>query len=354
MGKDNKTGAFALLDKIEFSRERYRLGHTKVFFRAGALAGLEEARDEIVLKLVRWLQGQCYGYMKRKVYSTKYDQRELMKVIQRNFRKYQSLRSWGWFIIIQKTRPLIGQVNLEQELAILEEKASKAYGAYLEQVETKKKLEQENVAMEEDKKALVKQLEAEQGNLGEYTERQAKASAMKADLEVQLADAGVKLTAMEANRQQATLDKKALEGDNVVIKKDIEDLELAIQKLEQEKTNRDHTIRALNDEIANQDEVINKLNKEKKHMSENSAKASEDLQAASDKVDHLNKIKSKLEQTLDELNDSLNREKKERVDIEKRRRRTEGDLKVTQESVSELERSKKEVETTIGRREKDY
>merc|ERR1712025_949443 len=50
--KDNKSGVYALLDKIEFSREKYRLGHTKVFFRAGALAGLEEARDEIVLKLV--------------------------------------------------------------------------------------------------------------------------------------------------------------------------------------------------------------------------------------------------------------------------------------------------------------
>ena len=81
-------------------------------------------------------------------------------MFQRNFRKYQSLRSWGWFIIIQKTRPLIGQVNLEQELAILEEKANKAYGAYLEQVETKKKLEAENIAMEEDKKAeLQRQLQ---------------------------------------------------------------------------------------------------------------------------------------------------------------------------------------------------
>ena len=27
------------MDKIEFDRERYRLGHTLVFFRAGALAG---------------------------------------------------------------------------------------------------------------------------------------------------------------------------------------------------------------------------------------------------------------------------------------------------------------------------
>merc|ERR1711953_88436 len=176
---DNKTGAYALMDKIEFSRDRYRLGHTKVFFRAGALAGLEEARDEIVLKLVRWMQGNCYGYIQRKVFQKKFDQRELMKVIQRNFRKYMQLRNWVWFILIQKTRPLIGQVNLEQELGILEEKAKSAYGAYEEQLVTKKRLEAENVNMEEEKKALMKQLESEQGNLSEYTERQAKASPKK-------------------------------------------------------------------------------------------------------------------------------------------------------------------------------
>merc|ERR1711902_286061 len=85
---DNKTAVYALLDKIEFSRERYRLGHTKVFFRAGALAGLEEARDDIVLKLVRYMQGQCYGHIKNKIFQRKFDQRELMKVIQRNFRKF--------------------------------------------------------------------------------------------------------------------------------------------------------------------------------------------------------------------------------------------------------------------------
>merc|ERR1719266_2413155 len=351
--KDNKEGVYALMDKIDFSRERYRLGHTKVFFRAGALAGLEEARDQIVLKLVRWLQGECYGNIRRKVYQQKADQRDLMKVIQRNFKKFCSLRNWGWFIIIQKTRPLIGQINLEEQLNILEQQAKSAYGAYEDQVETKKRLEQENVTIEEEKKALLKQLEAEQGNMSEYTDRQAKASALKADLEVALTNSGAKLVQMEQNRQQATLDKKALEQDNGVIKKDIEDLELAIQKLEQEKTNRDHTIRTLNDEVANTDEVINKLNKEKKHASENAAKSLEDLQAAEDKVDHLNKIKAKLEQTLDELHDSLEREKRGRADIEKTRRRAEGELKVTQESVSDLERQKKEFENTIQRKEKD-
>merc|ERR1712021_134487 len=270
-----------------------------------------------------------------------------------NFRKYAGLRDWGWFILIQKTKPLIGRVDLEMELKQLEDKANGAYGAYLEQVNNKKRMEEGNVSMENEKKALLAQLQSEQGNLGEYTERQSKASAAKADLEVQLADAGDKLITMEETRQQAGLDKKALEADNLIIKKDIGDLELQIQKLEQEKTNRNHVIRHLNDEIAGTDEIINKLNKEKKHMSDNASKSVEDLQGAEEKVDHLNKIKSRLESTLDELNNSLGNEKRGRIDVEKARRRVEGELKVSQEAVADLERQKKEGELSIGRKERD-
>ena len=55
--------------------------------------------------------------------------------------------------------------------------------------------------------------------------------------------------------------------------------------------------------------MFNKLNKEKKHISENGAKAAEDLQVASDKVEHLNKVKQKLEVTLDELEGGVEKEK---------------------------------------------
>merc|ERR1712180_21193 len=112
---NDKEGVTALMTKINFEAEKYRCGHTMVFFRAGALASLEEARDNIVLKLVRFMQAECYMHFKTKIYLKKKDQRELMKVIQRNFRKYMSLRDWGWFVIIQKTKPLIGQVTMEQE-----------------------------------------------------------------------------------------------------------------------------------------------------------------------------------------------------------------------------------------------
>merc|ERR1712241_1521752 len=350
---NDKEGVKSLMSSINFEAEKYRCGHTMVFFRAGALAALEEARDGIVLKLIRWMQGEVYGRIKRREFQKKSDQRELMKVIQRNFRKYMTLRTWGWFIIIQKTKPLIGQINLEDELRMLEEAANAKFGAYEEQLKTKARLAEDNVLIQEETKALIKQLEAEQGNLSQYTEQQERATKLKIKFEADLVAAGQKFVQMEEERAQATADKKVLEGENVIIKKDIEDIELAIQKLEQEKTNRDHTIRHLNDEIANQDEVINKLNKEKKHAGETNAKANEDLQTAQDKVDHLSKIKSKLESTLDELEDSHSKEKKGRADIEKARRKLEGELKVTQETVSDLERAKKELEAAISRKEKD-
>merc|ERR1712083_755503 len=101
------------------------------------------------------------------------DQRELIKVCQRNFRKYMALRDWGWFVIIQKTRPLIGMPNPEEELRLLEEKANATYGVYKEKVDLKEKLLEDNKVIEEEKKVLLKQIEKEQGNVSQYHEKQA-------------------------------------------------------------------------------------------------------------------------------------------------------------------------------------
>ncbi|CAB4064359.1 MYH6_7 [Lepeophtheirus salmonis] len=335
---DQKTGVLNLMENIKFDKTKYKLGHTKVFFRAGALALLEEMRDTIVVRLIRWLQARFYGSLARKKYDKKAEQRKLLIVIQRNFRKFMQLRNWGWFIIIQKTRPLIGQINIEEELKALESKAKEAYGAYQEQLDTKKKLEAEIKSKE---------------TFPNSTKKQAKISAQKADLEVQLNEAIDLLNKHEQERLQATQNKKSLEAENSGIKREIDDLHSVVSKLEQEKTSRDHQIRMLNDDITNQDEIINKLNKDKRYLSDNKSKANEELQTAQDKVEHLNMIKVKLEQTRYELDDSLEREKRSRAEIEKSRRKVEGELKITQGTVLELERQKKELENSIARRESE-
>ena len=55
---------------------------------------------------------------------------------------------------------------------------------------------------------------------------------------------------------------------------------------------------------------VSKLQKEKKAWADGRQQKEEELQAAEDRANHLTKIKMKLEQNLDELEDSVEREKK--------------------------------------------
>merc|ERR1711887_389338 len=350
---DNKTAVFALMDKIAFDRERYRLGHTLVFFRAGALAGLEEARGMLVIKWIRFMQGEVFKRIRTRVYEKKRDQRELIKVAQRNFRKFLSMRDWGWFTIIQKTRGLIGLPNPEEELRLLEEKANETYGKYQDALQTTAGLEGQMGDLKDEITAMTKQLSEEQGNISVYTDRQAKAIAVKGETEVELAAQQKVLADEEASRVELAAEVKSHAGSIGAVKKDMEDIELAILKVEQDKGNRDHTIKVLQDEVAEQDEVINKLNKEKKHLSATQAKSNEDLIAAEEKVAHLMSIKSQLEATLDQLESGLDKEKKSRGALEKAKRKVEGDLKMAQDAVADLERTKREVEAVIAAKEKN-
>merc|ERR1719481_1170054 len=303
---DNKTAVWALMDGIPFDRERYRLGHTMVFFRAGSLGAMEEARDKLVIKWIRLMQGEVLKRARGKVYQKKFDQRELIKVCQRNFRKYLASRDWGWFIVIQKTRATIGLPNPEEELRKLEEEANASYGKYKEALDVTETLK---------------------GSLDGLKE--------------------------EASRVELAAEVKAHSGSVGVVKKEIEDIELAIAKVELEKGNRDHTIKVLQDEIAEQDEVINKLNKEKKHISETQAKSNDDMLSVNEKVDHLVSVKDKLESTLGELESGLDKEKKSRAALEKQKRKVEGDLKMAQDSVADLERGKRDLEVVIGNKDKN-
>jgi len=129
--------------------------------------------------------------------------RDLLPVIQKQFRQFLRLRYWGWFSIIQKTKPLIGVVNIEEEIRELEAAATKAQKAVQDEQSEKKRLEEENVklqvrmecmletilistSLQEEREKIRKRIESEQGDLAVYQERQAKAATQKAELEIQL------------------------------------------------------------------------------------------------------------------------------------------------------------------------
>jgi len=351
--KDDKKMATSCFEAIGLDPDRYRVGHTKVFFRAGTLGALEEIRDDKVGKIMTWLQSQIRTYLGRKQYKKLQDQRVALQVVQRNLRNYAKMKNWVWFDVMLKLKPMIAASKIGDELKKLEEKADKLEAALKEEQSKIKEFNEKTQKAEAERDEVQKMLEDERSKGGDFGLRLNKLSTQKNDIESQLADAQAKLVKEEEARAKFFADKKKLEQELAGLKKDLEDLDLSVNKVEGDKNTRDHQIRTLNDEIARQDDLINKLNKEKKHLQELSSKTGEELQGAEDKVNHLNKVKVKLEQTLDELEESLEREKKLRADLEKGKRKIEGDLKLTQEAVSDLDRNKKELEQTIQRKDKD-
>ena len=153
-----------------------------------------------------------------------------------------SLRDWGWFVIIQKTRGLIGLPNPEEELRQLEEKANATYGEYKKALDLTAELEQSNIQIKEEINELTSTLAKAQGDISQvscqcwklsllnsndiyslqYTERQAKATAEKIELEAELADTQQKLQQEEASRIELTAEVKKHAGSINIVKKDIQ------------------------------------------------------------------------------------------------------------------------------------
>jgi len=341
----------ATFDDVGLDAEKYRVGATKVFFRAGVLGEVEDIRDEVIGKMVCSVQNWVRGYLGRKSYKILQEQRTALVVVQRVVRKFVRMKSWIWFYLWSRVKPIINKPRMDDLIAELRERSDASVGACQAAEDKAIMLEQQHEQMIIDIKDLKIDVEQNAGNVSSFIESQAQIAAQKCELEIQVTDTLALYEQEQEAKNEVVQQKKAVEGDVASIKRDLEDLDMQLQKLNQEKQTKDHQIRVCNDEIAHQEEVLNKINREKKHLQEINAKNTDEFASTEDRAGHLQKVKAKLEQTLDELNDSLEREKKMRNDMEKGKRKVEGDVKLTQEAVSDLERNKKELESLIFRKD---
>ena len=70
-----KEASGKVLEALQLDADKYKLGHTKVFFRAGVLGMLEELREERLSAILAFLQAHIRGYMMRRNYQKLQDQR---------------------------------------------------------------------------------------------------------------------------------------------------------------------------------------------------------------------------------------------------------------------------------------
>jgi myosin heavy chain 6/7 len=347
---DGKVASEKVLAALDLG-DNYRIGHTKVFFKAGVLGQLEEMRDEKLSKIIANFQSFIRGYLIRKNYTKLQDQRVALSVIQRNIRRWMQMRNWQWWKLYTRVKPLLNQAKAEDEMKKQAEEFEATKEELAKTLKQKKELEEQNVMLQRAKDDMAAQLAAGDSTTADLEEKLELLVNQKGDLADAVKEMEEKLADLEGGNEAMLEKQHKLEDQIQDMKKSNEQLDLNLQKAEQEKQTKDNQIRTLNEEMARQDENIGKLQKDKKGLEETIKKTQSDLAAEEDKVNHLNKLKQKLEASIDEAAENLEREKKVRADVEKAKRKLESDLKQTQEAVEELDRVKQELEGNVKRKD---
>ncbi|XP_026180047.1 myosin-16-like [Mastacembelus armatus] len=348
---DNKKASELILTSIGLDNMEYRIGHSKVFFRAGVLAKLEDMRDERLAKIITMLQAQLRGTLMRIEFKKMVDRRIALMAIQRNVRKFLQLRFWGWWKLYTKVKPLLMVARQEEIFKAKEEELRVAVEKVKELEGKLKDLEGKMFTLSQEKNDLALALAAEQDTLGDAEERCTQLMHQKVQLEESVQDLRERLEEEEGNTAALHGQRRQLEGELTELKRDLEGLESTLAKIEKEKQGLDFKVRTLTGDLSQRDDHIAKLHKEKRALEELQQKTLEDLQIEEDKVNHLTKTNNKLNTQVNELEDSWEQEKRIRAEVEKARRKAEGDLKMAMENLNEMENAKVDLEDVIKKRD---
>merc|ERR1712055_322053 len=128
MGKNDKAAAGAVMDVVKLDKEKFRLGHTKVFFRAGVGGWMEEQRENKTGSVLAWLQSGARGKSSRMQFKKLQDQKLALYSCQRAIRSYMMAKTWLWLQLWLAIKPNLkctqfGKFKKEYEDKIAEAEA---------------------------------------------------------------------------------------------------------------------------------------------------------------------------------------------------------------------------------------
>uniref|UniRef100_A0A8D1PNH7 Unconventional myosin-XVIIIa n=1 Tax=Sus scrofa TaxID=9823 RepID=A0A8D1PNH7_PIG len=111
---DERRAVEELLESLDLEKSSCCMGLSRVFFRAGTLARLEEQRDEQTSRNLTLFQAACRGYLARQLFKKKKIQDLAIRCVQKNIKKNKGVKDWPWWKLFTTVRPLI-EVQLSEE-----------------------------------------------------------------------------------------------------------------------------------------------------------------------------------------------------------------------------------------------
>ncbi|KAM3922219.1 myosin-10-like isoform 1-T1 [Leptodactylus fuscus] len=350
---DGKQACAIMIKALELDPNLFRIGQSKIFFRAGVLAHLEEERDLKITDIIVLFQAACRGYLARKAFSRRQQQMSALKVVQRNCAAYLKLRHWQWWRLFTKVKPLL-QVTRQDEVM-------QAKVAELQKVKdshTKTEMELKDMGgkyqqLLEEKNILAEQLQAETELFAEAEEMRARLAAKKQELEEILHDLESRVEEEEERNLQLQNDKKKMQQHVQDLEEQLEEEEAARQKLQLEKVTTEAKLKKMEEDILLLEDQNAKLAKERKLMEDRISEFTSNMAEEEEKIKSLSKLRTKYEAVIADMEDRLKKEEKGRQEMEKMKRKLDGETSDLQDQILELQQQIEELKQQLARKEEE-
>ncbi|XP_078426782.1 myosin-10-like [Cetorhinus maximus] len=350
---DGKQACERMIHALELDPNLFRIGQSKIFFRAGVLAHLEEERDLKITDIIILFQAICRGYLARKAFSRKQQQLSALKVLQRNCAAYLKLRHWQWWRLFTKVKPLLQVTRQEEELLSKEDELTKVKEKHVKVEADLTAMARKHQQLVEEKNILAEQLQAETELFAEAEEMRARLANKKQELEEILHDLEARVEEEEERNQQMQNEKKKMQQHIQDLEEQLDEEEGARQKLQLEKVTAEAKIKKMEEDVLLLEDQNSKLAKEKKLFEDRISESTSQLAEEEEKAKNLSKIKNKQEMMITDLEERLKKEEKTRQELEKSKRKLDGETTDLQDQIAELQQQIEELKIQLAKKEEE-
>jgi len=350
---DGKKACEKMLDCLELEPGFYRIGQSKIFFRAGILAQLEEDRDVRITDLVIKFQAYCRGLLARRNYQKKVQQLNAIRILQRNCAAYLKLRNWQWWRLYTKVKPLLQVTKNDEKVMQKEQELKEISDKLVSQEESVNVLNKQYQQVLEEKNVLAERLQAEMELCGEAEEMRQRLTARKQEMEEIIHDMTQRIDEEEGKVIKLADEKKKLGQHIQDLEEQLEEEEASRQKLQIEKVQAESKIKLYEEQLVASDDSREKYSKDKKVMEEKLSDVMATLAEEEEKAKHLVKLKSKHESTIGELEDKLRKDQTQKQELERTKRKIETELNDVKDQLNERKQQIEDMQLTLGKREED-
>eukprot|EP01099_Mayorella_cantabrigiensis_P006382 TRINITY_DN529_c0_g1_i8.p1 TRINITY_DN529_c0_g1~~TRINITY_DN529_c0_g1_i8.p1 ORF type:complete len:1417 (-),score=467.12 TRINITY_DN529_c0_g1_i8:2318-6529(-) len=350
---DPKGATQTILDGLKLDPEQYRFGLTKIFFRAGQLAGIEEAREKKIGQLIIAIQSASRGFLARRLYYKLAGHSGAAKIIVRNVRAYLDFKTWPWWTLFVKARPLLKRRNFEKEMEEKDKTIVDMTKSLKVESEGRKKAEEGLKNLESRAEELKNLLSEEKERAAELQDQKDKLDKLKAEADKKLKELEEELEDETSQRKDLADLKRKLELKADELQEQLDDENKLRIELESQKRKNDMEIDELKGTVEKQNDSITKLERHKQTIEKEISELRELLTDEGEAVQTLEKQKRGLMGEIEELReiqDDLNK----KLDVAgKAQKKIEHELRETQQKYDDEKAAKEAVEQAKKRVESE-